>query len=116
MATRANDQQKERFLEAHANGATVCDAARSAGVHRGTVYKWRERDPDFALAWREARDKFVQELEMEAYKRAIEGSDRLLIFLLRSYKPDTYSEKRKQEHGSIGVTIAELAERVRQWL
>ena len=117
MPNNSTNHKKEKFLQAHADGATVHEAARCVGVHPSTPYKWKGRDPEFAEAWVRAREKFVEDLEMEAYKRAIDGNDRLLIFLLKAYRPDTYGEKGKQERsGSIGVTIAELAEKVRQWL
>ena len=117
MNNNGNGQGKLKFLKAHEGGATVAEAARCAGIHRSTVYRWREQDPEFAMAWDEARQKLVEDLEMEAYKRAIDGSDRMLIFLLKAYKPDTYNEKTQQGRSSaIGLTLAELAEKVRQWL
>ena len=117
MSTKPLHQGKQNFLRAHKGGATVSQAAHYAGVHRRTVYKWKARDPKFALAWAKARDTLVQDLEMEAYQRAIGGSDRLLMFLLKSYKPGTYGDKKLQEDIGSGIhSIADLAEMVHQWL
>lgn len=117
MSSKPLHEGKQKFLRAHKDEATVSRAAQYAGVHRRTVYKWNATDPKFALAWEKARETFVQELEMRAYWRAIDGSDQLLMFLLRSYRPGTYTEKKQQEGiGSGALTIAELAEKVRQWL
>ena len=115
---------KERFLAAHKLGMSVVDASRLAGVERRTIYRWRDKDPEFAKAWREARRGLVEDLEMEAYKRAFGGNDRLLMFLLKSYKPVTYNQRqqqaknRQQQAESAGdkdKDLAELVERVREW-
>ena len=101
----------------HQIGASVSDAARIPGVHRTTPYFWRDQDPEFAQTWRDSHDKLVEGLEMEAFQRAAKGSDRLLIFLLKSYKPETYNESflSKSPSASQCLTLAELTDKVRQW-
>ena len=119
MPNKPNHEEKQKFIPAHKGGATVSEAADHAGVSRTTVYKWRTKDPEFAKAFAEARDTLIEELEMEAYKRAIDGDDKLLILLLKAYKPKRYGDKPKAERGKASSTIiniAELAEKVRQWL
>ena len=115
---------KERFLEAHKLGMSVVKAALLAGVERRTVYRWRDKDPEFAKAWREAREGLVEDLEMEAYRRAFKGNDRLLVFLLKSYKPVTYNQRQQQtknsqqqaeSRGGKTKDLAELVDRVREW-
>ena len=88
---------KDKFLAGRQLGASVSEAARWAGVPRATLYRWRRNDPDFAQAWNGSQDhdKVAQALEFEAYKRAIRGNDRLLVFLLKSYIPYTFNEKRQ---------------------
>ena len=86
---------KAKFLAARQLGASVSEAARWAGVPRATLYRWRRRDHDFAEAWDGSHDKVAQTLEFEAYRRAIKGNDRLLVFLLKSYIPYTFNEKRQ---------------------
>lgn len=50
------------FLEAVASGACIAEAARSAGIHRGTHYEWLspESDPEgvYAAAFESAREQF----------------------------------------------------------
>ena len=111
---------KEQFLTAHTVGMSVVNAARYAGVDRRTIYRWRDKDPEFAKAWREAREGLVEDLEMEAYKRAFKGNDRLLMFLLRSYKPVTYGQGQQQGKSGRGKAkdakdLVELVEKVREW-
>ena len=119
-------EAKQKFLAAHQFGASVVEAARLAGVHPRTPYRWRDHDPEFAQAFREARDGLVEGLEWEAFRRAINGNDRLLMFLLKSFKPDTYrgrgspgvSKEGKGSKGnaSLAAQVLELAEKVRGWM
>lgn len=111
---------KGRFLAWHRMGNSVSKAARVAGVDRRTVYRWRDRDPEFAKAWKEARAGLVEDLEMEAYDRAFKGNDRLLMFLLKSYKPVTYGQGQQQGKSGRGKAkdakdLVELVEKVREW-
>ena len=107
---------KSRFLAAHGAGASTRKAALIAGVDRATIYRWRDEDPDFAQAWRESRDKTMEDLEVRAYKRAIEGNDRLLMFLLKSHMPLTYNKRQQPiaPDKSQGFSVADIAERLRQ--
>ncbi len=114
---------KEKFLASHMLGNSVVKAAMVAGVDRRTIYRWRDSDPEFAKAWREARDGLVEDLEMEAYKRAFGGNDRLLMFLLKSYKPVTYNQllrqarnrqRQAESEGGKDENLAELVERLRE--
>ena len=114
---------KEKFLKAYKAGMSVEHAAMVAGIDRRTAYRWRDKDPEFAKAWREAREGMVEDLEMEAYKRAFKGNDRLLVFLLKSYKPVTYNQRQQQARngqrqaetgGDKDENLAELVERLRE--
>lgn len=42
---------KKRFLEQIAKSANISEAARVAGIDRGTAYNWRQADPDFNAKW-----------------------------------------------------------------
>ena len=75
------------FLEALAQGHTVASACRVAGVGRTTAYEARRRDERFALAWQELEEGAGEVLEAEGYRRAMEGSDRLMEFLLKARRP-----------------------------
>ena len=109
---------QRRFLTAQQQGASTREAARIAGVCRGTIYRWRNEDPEFAQAWRESRDNTMEDLEIQAYKRAIDGNDRLLMFLLKSHMPLTYNKRQQpvtpDSANSRVINFSELAERYRQ--
>ena len=66
-------------------------AATAAGVGRSTAYLWRQEDPEFAAKWDEAVAEGIDRLESEAYRRAVAGSDKLLIFLLERRRPEVWA-------------------------
>jgi len=116
----------ESFLAALAASGNVSDAARRSHVDRGTVYERRDKDPEFKAAWNEALEAATEALELEARRRAHDGtvkpvfykgsrcdgdhvreySDALMMFLLRSLKPLKYRENVKHEHeGDLTIRV-----------
>ena len=93
------EDSKSKFLAARQFGVSAAEAARWAGIPRTTLYRWRRTDLDFAHAWLhpDDYDNVAQRLQFEAFKRAIHGNDRLLIFLLKSFFPDTFNERRRSK-------------------
>lgn len=81
-----------RFLDALRMHGVVTRAALAAGIHRDTAYFERQRDPLFAQEWVDALDRGADMLEDTAKQRAYEGSDTLLIFLLKAHRPERYRE------------------------
>ena len=87
------------------------DAADSAGFSVRTAYLWRKEDPTFAADWFEAYEQGADALEAEALRRAVAGteepvfylghqvstvrkySDTLLIFLMKSRRPERYCDR-----------------------
>lgn len=80
------------FLEALRTHGVISEAAKAANISRWTVYNERAIDPDFAQEWEAALALGVEALEDTAKKRAYEGSDVLLIFLLKAHRPEKYRE------------------------
>lgn len=96
------------FLAALAQRGTIKDACEDARVGRTTVYQRRDSDPEFqanlALALEDATDT----LDAEARKRALDGSDALLMFLLRGRRPEVYRDRQEVEHrGGLRLEIVE---------
>lgn len=99
------------FLERLSQGSTVTDACKAAKISRATVYRYRDADPEFDAAWSEVHEASTEQMEAEAFRRAVRGvqkpvyhlgkrvgsirefSDTLLIFLLKARRPDTYRER-----------------------
>jgi hypothetical protein len=85
-------------LEAIATGATVSQAAKAGNVGRTTVYDKIANDPKFAAAFDNATEQGTDLLEAEATRRAISGSDTMLIFLLKARRPRRFRDNATIEH------------------
>lgn len=98
------------FLRALAEDGNVSRAADLAGIQRSTAYDARHNHPEFAAEWERSLELGTSALEDEARRRALDGSDTLLIFMLKSHKPDVYRETINQKHDGdlrIRVTYAD---------
>lgn len=101
---------KPKFLEAMRGTATVTEACRAVNIHRTTAYKARQQDEAFAVAWADVEEESTEKLESVAVQRAKDGSDTLMIFLLKSRRPQKYRENVKIEHGGeIRTDLDELS-------
>lgn len=92
---------REVFLDGLREGLTIAEACKRAGVSRTMAYKLRGRSRAFAEAWVEAIEEGTDRLEAEAYKRALRGSDALLIFLLKARRPHIYRERYELSHTEL---------------
>lgn len=75
------------------------------GISYKTYRTWMQDDPLFKEAVDLIRDSIIQSLEREGYKRAMGGSDTLLMFFLRALRRDIYTE-RQELTGKNGTPIA----------
>lgn len=82
----------ERFLELYKVSLNVSLAAFGVGVGRTTVYDHINELPDFAAAVEDAKGYAIDKLEAAAYKRAEASSDKLLMFMLKAHRPETYAD------------------------
>lgn len=100
------------FLDHLGETASVAGAAAKAKIQRSTLYQLRKHDAAFAARWEEARKLGIERLEDEAMQRTLDGvqkpvfyagqqiasvqhfNDRLLQFLLKAHKPETYDRPR----------------------
>ena len=121
----------EPFLAALRQRGNIRASCEAAGVARTTVYFRRANDPPFAAAMSEAIEDAADDLEAEAWRRAVEGctrpvygsggagvgtvqvgeiteySDALMVLLLKAHKPGKYRENVKVEHGGhVEVTVS----------
>ncbi len=103
------------FLDRLRATGNVSEAARAARICRSRVYECRHRDAVFAAAWADALEEAADRLEMEAFRRAVEGigedrffkgdvvgrvtrySDRLLMFLLKARRPERFDGAQPQK-------------------
>jgi len=95
-----NDRSPEKkalVLQALADtGGQVNRACEAASIGVSTFYDWKHDEPHFAAAVQAAIDgPGTDTLEAEAIRRALAGSDTLIIFLLKARVPDRYREKQQ---------------------
>ena len=102
-------QWEPRFVEVFGATGNVRLAASAAGVSRSAPYKRAQASTAFADAWAQAREDAVDMLEAEARRRALASSDSLLVFLLKSERPDKYRERTSVD---IRLDIRHEAERI----
>jgi len=110
MNVKLSPEKKIAFLAALADTGQITKACKAIDIARPTAYEWRALDPEFARAWDAAKDRSMDVLEDEAFRRAHDGdanvipgkygeiirteySDTLLIFLLKGGKPNKYRER-----------------------
>lgn len=91
------EERVEEFLRLIHAGVRVRDAAASVAIHYSTLYRMRDGDPAFAKRWEDATRVKVDHLVREAERRAMNGSDKLIMFLLQSYKPETFAARQRME-------------------
>lgn len=131
--------KQTRFLAAYGITACVSHAADAAKVSRKLHYAWLQEDLTYPARFAVAHEEAVQVLEAEARRRAIQGmrrfkfhngkpvmvtnqatgelehyfeeerSDLLLIFLLKSARPEKYRDNFSAliEHsGQVGLQVS----------
>lgn len=69
-ATHATEKKNE-FLEVLRTNGIVQHACEIAKIHKATVYRWRESDPEFRAAWDLALDDAVDKVEHSLYDQAV---------------------------------------------
>jgi hypothetical protein len=108
-----DDEAAARFLAFYAKTGRKMDAALASGVSYSVVRHWEVNDELFGELVEEAKQEWLNNLEREAYRRAVEGtlepvvagkdpeivtyirkySDRLLEMLLKKADPSGYGNK-----------------------
>ena len=116
MAKQAGQMKKRwrvAFLQAIAAGRNFTDACKEAKVTRPVVYR-NMALPRFKREYEWAKRAANERLEVEAYSRAINGSDRLLEFMLKSRMPEVYGDKMhvKTTHETT-LTLADISAKLK---
>jgi hypothetical protein len=92
MARKTGSPREDAFIEAYwENGGRTDVTAKKLGIPVQTVYSWFKR-PDFREKVQERQAVWAEALRARALQRALDKSDTLLIFLLKSIAPETYDD------------------------
>lgn len=85
------DRQDDFIHEYVTNGGITQVALRALGIKSSELRKWQQ-DPKFTDRLAEATERWHEDLRKAAFIRAQQKSDVLLIFMLKSLKPDIYDD------------------------
>lgn len=102
----------DAFIAAFEMYANVRAACESSGVARRVAYEHYEAYPEFKVRWDTAKENALDSLEDAARKRALNSSDTLLIFLLKSHRPEVYRETIRNEHIDVSKLSDEELQRI----
>jgi hypothetical protein len=107
---------QQRFLAAYAELGNLTGAAAVAGLSRQRHYEWTwSGDEQYIAAFKAANEIAVEGLELEARRRAMGGSDLLLIFLLKGLRPDMYRDNVKVDvNAKVEQTVRSMTDAERQ--
>jgi hypothetical protein len=91
------------FLSSFSQCGNITKSSGDAGVTRQAVFYAYKRHPDFRVLYDEAKEESIERLEEVARKRATDSSDNLLIFLLKSMRPEVYREVVRNENINMNM-------------
>lgn len=107
------EEREDEFFRLLGDGHKVREAASAVAIPFGTLYRKRRDDPAFAKRWEDALRIPVPKLEAEGLRRALRGSDKLLMFFLTNMAPERFKRHAALEitnpDGSLAATDQERA-------
>ena len=103
-------KQIETFFSVLEQTGNISTACAGSGVSRKTIYNYINSDPDFKTRVDDAKETAIEHLEGIALERAKNGSDVLLMFLLKSLRPERYRDNPKyiQQNNVIQDFVIDL--------
>jgi len=78
-SVRHNRRTRARLLANFAECGRIDLACSAVGVSRDTHYEWLKKDPEYSKAYEAARDRAVDLLEAEAWRRAKDGVEEPIV-------------------------------------
>ena len=121
------EKAKKVFLEHYAKTGRVHESADVIHRSASQIRNWKERDPKFLAAYKEAEERFLEKIEAEIDRRAVEGvredvfnrkgektgtvtkfSDVLIMFRAKALAPNKYRERIEQTGPNGGALQSEI--------
>jgi hypothetical protein len=99
-----------KFMDAYAKTGDLRAAAKAAKISLEAHHQMLETSDSYRKSFRAAQQQVVDLLETAVFRRALDGSDELLVFLLRAWLPERYREHTMVEHsGTIVLSESETS-------
>lgn len=99
ITVKFDTAKRDIFFRTLLETSNVSLACVKAGITKQTAYKYRDKDPVFAAAWKECVDVAIDRLEQEAFRRGYTGVDKPVYWQGR--KVDTIKEYSDQILGIL---------------
>jgi hypothetical protein len=101
------EKLKAVFIDVFRSTGNVVDAAKICQIPKSLAYTWRKQDPEFAYRWDQVtKTDVLPHLEAEAIRRALNGSDLMLIFMLKALDREKYDDKAAEKRQNVpSITI-----------
>lgn len=116
VAALTQEDRTDEFFRLMSEGCRVRQAAAAVALDWSHLYRRRRNDPEFAKRWEDATRTKVEHLIREAERRALQGSDKLLMFLLTNYAPEKFKKASTLEvtnpDGSLSMSPEDRAKRL----
>jgi hypothetical protein len=100
---------KHSFLAALRASGVVRFACQAAGVSHTVAYEWKKNDPEFAVDWDDAHETAIDMIEVIGIERAKRKSDLLLIFSLKAFRPEKYTDDAREAVKMLHALEKEIA-------
>lgn len=101
-ASRDPDTRRELkkvFLDVLRSTGSILEASRICKIPKSLAFAWRHQDPEFAYRWDQiSKTELLPHLEAEAIRRALNGSDLLLMFMMKALDREKYDDKAAEKH------------------
>lgn len=106
---------QQMYIIGYATRGTRRGACEMACVTYNVVSKW-EKSEEFNQALQNAVDMVRDSLEEELFRRAMNGSDKLLIEAIKAHNPEKYNKKQADVNisGTLVHSFADLAKQATQ--
>lgn len=96
----STQEKMEQFIASLKKCHNVGQACKDAGMSRHHAYQLKKDWPDFKALWVDAWEEGIDTLEAEAHKRAMSGSDILLMFMLNGNRSQKYKDRKAGDNGN----------------
>lgn len=124
LTAKQRAEAQEAFLASYSQGHSITKSCQAAGIHRDTLYTWKEHDEPFMLRFNQAKEEGDDCIRDEVRRRGVEGweepvyqlarlagtvrkySDRMLEMMAKARMPEYRDKHDVNVTGSIEVKKA----------
>jgi len=118
--SKMTEESKARAIKTFSTAGTFRAAAAAAGVDRMTIYRWLDKDQEFAEQWQHARldwcDRLVETMVGRAMDDRNRGNFMALISLLNAYIPEFGWKKQEMIESVMTPFLDKLAKILKEVL